>query len=63
MDSGTGRKKPGPKPKNPLAQSTPGRGRPPKEVIPLKKRLHALAKYLLDYTVSVSFTLCRVYHF
>jgi protein polybromo-1 len=45
------RKKPGPKPKNPqLIGNTPQRGRPPRDPIPLKKRLHALAKYMLDYT-------------
>lgn len=46
----TPRRRPGPKPKTPGSVGTPGRGRPPKEVVPLKKRLHALAKYLLDYT-------------
>lgn len=46
------RRRPGPKPKNPVGVTTPGRGRPAKEVIPLKRRLHALAKLLLDYTVS-----------
>ncbi|KAJ8985335.1 hypothetical protein NQ317_008366 [Molorchus minor] len=45
------KKKPGPKPKNPTSGHTPTRGRPPKDSIPLKKRLHALAKYMLDYTV------------
>ena len=46
------RKKPGPKPKNTqLSGNTPQRGRPPKDPIPLKKRLHALAKYMLDYAV------------
>ncbi|KAL3278904.1 hypothetical protein HHI36_016424 [Cryptolaemus montrouzieri] len=44
------RKKPGPKPKNPPLVVTPTRGRLPKDTIPLKKRLHALSKYLLDYT-------------
>ncbi|XP_064212434.1 protein polybromo-1 isoform X5 [Tribolium castaneum] len=45
------RKKPGPKPKNTQSSgSTPQRGRPPRDPIPLKKRLHALAKYMLDYT-------------
>ncbi|XP_018567021.1 protein polybromo-1 isoform X3 [Anoplophora glabripennis] len=45
------RRKPGPKPKNSTpGNTTPSRGRPPKDSIPLKKRLHALAKYLLDYT-------------
>lgn len=45
----TPRKRPGPKPKNPLGSTgTPGRGRP-KEIVPLKKRLHTIAKYLLDY--------------
>ncbi|CAH0559025.1 unnamed protein product [Brassicogethes aeneus] len=44
------RKKPGPKPKNPLNFNSPGRGRPPKDSIPLKKRLHTLAKYMLEYT-------------
>ncbi|KAJ8910036.1 hypothetical protein NQ315_015241 [Exocentrus adspersus] len=44
------RKRSGPKSKNPTPGSTPTRGRPPKDSIPLKKRLHALAKYMLDYT-------------
>ncbi|KAJ8965410.1 hypothetical protein NQ314_004162 [Rhamnusium bicolor] len=44
------RKKPGPKPKNSIPGHTPTRGRPPKDSIPLKKRLHALAKYVFDYT-------------
>lgn len=44
------RKKPGPKPKNTQIVTAP-RGRPPKDGIPLKKRLHNLAKYLLDFTV------------
>lgn len=47
----TPRRKPGAKSKNtPGSVGTPGRGRPPKDLVPLKKRLHALAKYLLDYT-------------
>lgn len=49
------RRKPGPKPKNPTSVGSNTRGRPPKDVIPLKKRLHALAKYLLDYAVSKVF--------
>ncbi|KAK9878876.1 hypothetical protein WA026_003705 [Henosepilachna vigintioctopunctata] len=44
------RKKPGPKPKNPTTVVTPSRGRLSKDNIPLKKRLHALAKHLLDFT-------------
>ncbi|KAF5282989.1 hypothetical protein FQA39_LY04860 [Lamprigera yunnana] len=43
------RKKPGPKPRNPLTGLSPVRGRPPKDPIPLKKRLHTLAKFMLDY--------------
>lgn len=49
------RRKPGPKPKNPTSVGANPRGRPPKDAIPLKKRLHALAKYLLDYTVGEVF--------
>lgn len=30
---------------------TPLRGRPPKDFVPMKKRLHSLAKYMLDFTV------------
>ncbi|XP_019875742.2 protein polybromo-1 isoform X3 [Aethina tumida] len=44
------RKKPGPKPKNSFNPNSPGRGRPPKDSIPLKKRLHALGKYMLEFT-------------
>ncbi|KAF5301597.1 hypothetical protein FQR65_LT08902 [Abscondita terminalis] len=43
------RKKPGPKPKNSITGLPPARGRPPKDQIPLKKRLHSLAKFMLDY--------------
>lgn len=45
------RKRSGPRPKSAQGTAgTPGRGRPKEVVVPLKKRLHALAKYLLDYT-------------
>ncbi|XP_074033562.1 protein polybromo isoform X4 [Leptinotarsa decemlineata] len=45
------RRKPGPKPKNPTpGPHTPSRGRPPKDSMSLKKKLHTLAKYMLDYT-------------
>lgn len=47
------RKKPGPKPKKLLPGYFPQRGRPPKDSIPLKKRLHSLTKYMLDFTVSI----------
>ncbi|KAK9745833.1 BAH domain [Popillia japonica] len=44
------KRKPGPKPKNTIGCS-PGRpGRPSKDTLPLKKRLHTFSKYLLDYT-------------
>ncbi|KAG5885887.1 hypothetical protein JTB14_019148 [Gonioctena quinquepunctata] len=47
------RRKPGPKPKNPTPGSqTPSRGRPSKDSMSLKKRLHTLAKYMLDYTCA-----------
>ncbi|KAL1506167.1 hypothetical protein ABEB36_005579 [Hypothenemus hampei] len=44
------KKKTGPKPKNLSPMGTPMRGRPPKDVVPMKKRLHSLAKYMLDFT-------------
>ncbi|XP_076258471.1 protein polybromo isoform X4 [Rhynchophorus ferrugineus] len=44
------KKKTGPKPKNVSPLGTPLRGRPPKDFVPLKKRLHALSKYMLDFT-------------
>ncbi|XP_056638138.1 protein polybromo-1 isoform X1 [Diorhabda sublineata] len=47
------RRKPGPKPKNnPLGTYAPTRGRPPKDSTILKKRLHLIAKYMLDYTTE-----------
>ncbi|XP_060527189.1 protein polybromo-1 isoform X2 [Cylas formicarius] len=36
--------------KNVSPMGTPLRGRPPKDFVPLKKRLFALCKYMLDYT-------------
>ncbi|XP_022920699.1 protein polybromo-1 isoform X3 [Onthophagus taurus] len=48
------RRRPLLKPKTPMGYS-PGRvGRPPKDSIPLKRKLHAIAKYLLDYTCEDS---------
>ncbi|XP_025829015.1 protein polybromo-1 isoform X3 [Agrilus planipennis] len=45
------RKRPGARSKTPQTGSgTLTRGRPPKDPIPLKKKLHAIAKHLLDYT-------------
>ncbi|XP_045461184.1 protein polybromo-1 isoform X2 [Harmonia axyridis] len=44
------RRKPGPKPKNPPPVITPTRGRLPKDTLPLKKKLHAIAKHLLDFS-------------
>ncbi|CAH1167174.1 unnamed protein product [Phyllotreta striolata] len=43
------RRKPGPKPKY---TSPMPRGRPPKDPALVKKRLHMLAKYMLDYTTE-----------
>ncbi|CAH1119196.1 unnamed protein product [Phaedon cochleariae] len=43
------KRKPGPKPKNATPGQTPLRGRPPKDYVPLKQKLHNLAKYMLDY--------------
>ncbi|XP_031335236.1 protein polybromo-1 isoform X3 [Photinus pyralis] len=42
------RRKPGVKSKL-LMGISPGRGRPPKDSVPLKRRLHNLAKFMLDY--------------
>nr|QYV43163.1 polybromo [Colaphellus bowringi] len=51
IGSDEGRRKPGPKPKNPKpGGETPSRGRPSKDSVSLKKILHTLAKYMLDYT-------------
>ncbi|XP_030752668.1 protein polybromo-1 isoform X2 [Sitophilus oryzae] len=44
------KKKAGSKVKNVSPLGTPLRGRPPKDFVPLKRRLHALAKYMLDFT-------------
>ncbi|CAG9839830.1 unnamed protein product [Diabrotica balteata] len=46
------RRKPGPKPKHLLFGYTPQRGRPPKDSTILKKKLHMLAKFMLDYTTE-----------
>lgn len=40
------------KPKHISPTGVPVRGRPPKDIMPMKKRLYALAKYMLDFTVS-----------
>ncbi|XP_066252584.1 protein polybromo-1 isoform X2 [Euwallacea similis] len=45
-----GKKKMGSKPKNLSPMGVPMRGRPPKDIVPMKKRLHSLAKYMLDFT-------------
>ncbi|XP_072395863.1 protein polybromo-1 isoform X2 [Diabrotica undecimpunctata] len=46
------RRKPGPKPRHLLFGYTPQRGRPPKDSTILKKKLHMLAKFMLDYTTE-----------
>lgn len=50
------RRRSGTKGKNtPPVVSTPQRGRPARDAVPLKKRLHALAKYMLDFAVTLMF--------
>lgn len=50
------RKRAGAKAKNtPVVINTPQRGRPVRDAVPLKKRLHALTKYMLDYSVNLMF--------
>ncbi|XP_050303913.1 protein polybromo-1 isoform X2 [Anthonomus grandis grandis] len=44
------KKKVGTKPKNLSPMGLPMRGRPPKEIVPMKRRLYTLAKYMLDFT-------------
>lgn len=51
-EDSSARKKSGQKPKNLSPMGTPMRGRPPKDFVPMKKRLFTLAKYMLDFTVS-----------
>ncbi|ENN78044.1 hypothetical protein HUJ04_006145 [Dendroctonus ponderosae] len=49
-EDSSARKKSGQKPKNLSPMGTPMRGRPPKDFVPMKKRLFTLAKYMLDFT-------------